>query len=136
MKARLVSALLLVLAAPSALAQTAPIPVPNAPGSTLQIGAEDRQFFELGTILARGAFAYAELAKQATGVAKTRSKIAQVGQLGKLEPIAKRDRLAAREGLTEAAGLMRALGGVPCRAGGGHAGGRLAGGAAADDARS
>ena len=110
MKARLLSALLLVLTASSALAQTIPAPAPNAPVSTLQMEVSERQFFELGTTLARGAFAYAELAKQATGVAKTRSKIAQVGQLGKLEPAARRDRLAAREGLTEAAGLMRALG--------------------------
>ena len=113
MKARLLSVLLLVLAAPSVLAQTVPPPLVLVPASTLQMGAKERQFFELGATLARGAFAYAELAKQATAVAKTRSKIAQVGQLGKLEPTARRDRLAARAGLAQAVILMRALGASP-----------------------
>lgn len=116
MKARFLPVLLLLVsAASSAPAQTpsALPPAPASPHSLLQMNPQERQFFALGITLARGAFAYAELAKQATQVEKTRSKIAQVGQLGKLEPAAQRDRAAARDGLAQAANLMRTLGAPP-----------------------
>ncbi len=71
--------------------------------------AGERQFFALGLTLSRGAFAYAELARQATLVSHTRSKIAQVGQLGKLSPTARRNRLTAQAGLTQTLALMQAM---------------------------
>lgn len=80
-----------------------------SPSRALQVEPGERRFFALGVALARGAFAYAELAKGAKVVARTQSKIAQVGQLGHLEPTARRNRLAARDGLTQAAALMRDL---------------------------
>ena len=75
----------------------------------LQLAPKERQYFALGVSLARGAFAYAELAKGAGEIAKTRSKLAQVGQLGKLEPTARRNRTEARDALAQAAALMKTL---------------------------
>ena len=74
---------------------------------------EERRFFTLGLTLARGAFAYAELAKGATEVQKTRSKIAQVGKLGKLAPVADRNRRTAEEQIAQASALMRSMGAPP-----------------------
>lgn len=77
--------------------------------ASLQMEPQERQFFELGMTLSRGAFAYAELAKQAAVVAKTRSKIAQVGQLGRLDPMAGRNRIDAHMQISRAEALMRQL---------------------------
>lgn len=100
-----VTALLLILAAVprpagAQAAQSAP---------ALQITPEERQFFALGVTLARGAFAYAELANGAAAAAKGRSRIAQVGPLGKLAPMAGRNRASAQESMAQALVLMRAL---------------------------
>jgi ribosomal protein L10 len=101
---------LLFLAALPANA-SASLPASPAPPAvnTLQMEPEERRFFTLGLTLARGAFAYAELAKGATEVQKTRSKIAQVGKLGKLAPVAARNRRAAGEKVAQAADLMRVM---------------------------
>lgn len=74
--------------------------------SLLQMTATERQFFALGLTLARGSFAYAELAGEATVVSHTRSKIAQVGKLGKLAPVARRNRQTAGEFLRQTQALM------------------------------
>ena len=74
--------------------------------SLLQMTATERQFFALGLTLARGSFAYAELAGEATVVSHTRSKIAQVGKLGKLAPVARRNRQTAGEYLRQTQALM------------------------------
>ena len=71
------------------------------------------RFFALGSALSRGAFAYAELAKAADGVAQMRSRIAQVGQLAKLAPVAERNRKMAGEHIAQALALMRALDAPP-----------------------
>ena len=76
--------------------------------AALHIGPE-RQFFELGVTLARGAFAYAALAKQASAVAKTHDKLAQVRQLDRLDPLAGRCRADARSEMGRAEMLMRQL---------------------------
>ena len=104
MKLCLMSAFLVLLALP-AMAQEQTVPAQAA----LQMEPQERQFFALGMTLSRGAFAYAELAKQAAAVAKTRSRIAQVGQLGRLDPVAERNRTDAREQITQAVVLMRQL---------------------------
>ena len=75
----------------------------------LQMSTSERQFFALGLTLARGSFAYAELAGEATVVSHTRSKIAQVGKLGKLAPTARRNRLAAADYLGRTVTLMAAM---------------------------
>ena len=77
--------------------------------SLLQMTATERQFFALGLTLARGSFAYAELAGEATVVSHTRSKIAQVGKMGKLAPVARRNRLAAADYLGRTVTLMAAM---------------------------
>ncbi len=74
--------------------------------SRLQMTATERQFFALGLTLARGSFAYAELAGEATVISHTRSKIAQVGKLGRLAPVARRNRLTAGEFLRQTQALM------------------------------
>lgn len=79
----------------------------------LQMEPDERQFFALGLTLARGAFAYAELAKAATEVARTRSRLAQVGKLGKLAPAAERNRRAAGEQIAQALALMREMNAPP-----------------------
>lgn len=112
MKFRLLSAFFVLLALP--LSAQEPERHLAGPPSTpvampLQMEPQERQFFELGMTLSRGAFAYAELAKQASVVAKTRSKIAQVGQLSRLDALAGRNRAAAREQISRAAALMRQL---------------------------
>ena len=104
MKLFVLLAFLMVLALP-ALTQAAPAPTPR----TLEIKPDERQFFALGMTLARGAFAYAELAKSAAAVAKTRSKLAQVRQLARLDPVAGRDRATARRQLAQAETLMHRL---------------------------
>lgn len=90
---------------PPSMPLLAPIPAP----ARLQLAPKERQFFALGVSLARGAFAYAEMAKGAGEVGKTRSKLAQVGQLGKLEPTARRNRTEARDALAQAALMMKTL---------------------------
>ena len=111
--------LLLVLLLPGLLIQPATAQKLDGPvaatderkesSSLLQMTATERQFFALGLTLARGSFAYAELAGEATVVSHTRSKIAQVGKLGKLAPTARRNRLAAADYLGRTVTLMAAM---------------------------
>ena len=108
MKLCLLSALLMLLVLP-AMAQE-PSSMTKA---ALQIEPEERQFFDLGITLARGAFAYAALAKQASAVQKTRSKLAQVRQLESLDPLAGRRRAEAHAEVSRADALMRALNAPP-----------------------
>ena len=103
MKLCLLSVFLVLLALP-VTAQEKP-----SAQAALQVEPSDRQFFELGMTLSRGAFAYAELAKQASAVAKTRGRIAQVGKLGRLDPVAERNRIDARTQIAQAVVLMRRL---------------------------
>ena len=77
--------------------------------ASAQVNPEERRFFALGVTLSRGAFAYAELAKQAAEVARTHSRIDQVRPLGRLDPLAGRSRTAAREQFAAAGALMRGL---------------------------
>ena len=108
--------LLLVLLLPGLLIQPAAAQTPSVPvaaaidreesASLLQMTTTERQFFALGLTLARGSFAYAELAGEATVVSHTRSKIAQVGKLGRLAPVARRNRLTAGEFLRQTQALM------------------------------
>ena len=84
-------------------------PPEKSPLETRQVGPDERQFFDLGATLARGAFAYAELAKQAAAAASGRDKLAQVRRLSRLDPLAGRSRLAAREEIRRAEALMREL---------------------------
>jgi len=110
MNARLLPLLLLVLLARPIAAQVAVVSPSTATppqAAPIQMTASDRQFFALGLTLSQGAFAYAELAKQATAVSHTRSKIAQMSQLGKLAPVAQRNRLAAGDALAQTLALMR-----------------------------
>jgi len=104
MKLCLLSALLLLFTLPVWAQASAPVPPP-----ALQIEPQERQFFDLGVTLARGAFAYAELAKQAAVVQKTRSRLAQVRQLERLDPLAGRNRAAASLEIGHAEILMRQL---------------------------
>jgi hypothetical protein len=107
MKLCLLSMLLLLLTLPAWAQGITPqaFTVPSA----LQIEPEERQFFDLGATLARGAFAYAELAKQAAAVQKTRGKLAQVRQLERLDPLAGRCRATAHAEISRAEALMRTL---------------------------
>ena len=121
MKPCLILALLLLLALPtsvwnaSAASQEATPPAPAGvpPAGSLQMEPDERRFFALGLTLSRGAFAYAELAKAATEVARTRSRIAQVGKLAKLAPLAGRNRKTAGEEVGRALALMRAMDAPP-----------------------
>ncbi len=113
MKPCLILALLFLLALPAS-AWGLPADGPeSAPPGTLLMEPDERQFFALGVTLARGAFAYAELAKAATEVARTRSRLAQVGKLAKLAPLAERNRKAAGETVARALALMRAMDAPP-----------------------
>ena len=111
MNARLLILFFVILLAQPVAAQVsaAPTHAPGEASALLQMTAGERQFFALGLTLSRGAFAYAELARQATLVSRMRSKIAQVGQLGKLSPIARRNRVAANDCLTQTLALMQAM---------------------------
>jgi len=122
MKRCLPLALLLLFALPG-LAQSRERPVPTsavgaaqagiAQAGALEMDPDERRFFALGLTLARGAFAYAELAKAATEVARTRSRLAQVGKLGKLAAGAERNRRTAGEEVARALALMRVLDAPP-----------------------
>ncbi len=110
-------ALLLLLTLPG-LAQNRETPMPTPTASTLQadtlqMDPHERQFFALGLTLSRGAFAYAELAKAATEAARTRSRLAQVGKLGKLAPLAEQNRKTAGEAVARALALMRVMDAPP-----------------------
>lgn len=107
------SCLLLILLPFFALSASAQVVASSPAVRPLQLDLQERQFFVLGLTLARGAFAYAELAHGATEAAKTRSKLAQVGKLGKLAPVADRNRRAAAAPIAQAAALMRVLGAPP-----------------------
>ncbi len=109
MKLCLLSALLLLLTLPVWAQVSAGTPPAVLSPATLQIEPEERQFFDLGATLARGAFAYAELAKQAAVVEKTRSRLAQVRQLEHLDPLAGRSRAEAHAEVSRAEALMQAL---------------------------
>lgn len=111
MNTRWLPLILLALLARPALAEM-PVsfaPTPKESATLLQMSNSERQFFALGLTLARGSFAYAELAGEATAVSHTRSKIAQVGKLGKLAPTARRNRLAAAGFLGRTVTLMSAM---------------------------
>lgn len=69
----------------------------------------ERQFFELGFTLSRGAFAYAPLAKQAVAVEKMPNKIDQVRQLGRLDPLAGKSRAEALVRMDQSVALMHRL---------------------------
>ena len=98
MKLCLLPALLLLILPMAALAASnTPKPEP------------ERQFFDLGLTLSRGAFAYAPLAKQAVAVEKTPSKIEQVRQLSRLDPLAGKSRADARTRMDRTVLLMRRL---------------------------
>ena len=98
MKLCLLPALLLLILPMAALAASnTPKPEP------------ERQFFDLGLTLSRGAFAYAPLAKQAAAVEKTPSKIEQVRQLSRLDPLAGKSRADARTRMDRTVLLMRRL---------------------------
>ncbi len=105
MKLCLLPLLLLVFSLPVWAQASAPLPSQAA----LQIEPAERQFFDLGATLARGAFAYAELAKQASAVQKTHSKLAQVRQLERLDPLAGRSRAVALQEIIHAKLLMGQL---------------------------
>ena len=105
MKLCLLPVLLLVFSLPVWAQASASVSLQAA----LQIEPAERQFFDLGATLARGAFAYAELAKQASAVQKTRSKLAQVRQLERLDPLAGRSRAAALQEISHAKLLMGQL---------------------------
>ena len=95
--------------APAQMPQMPPVPAPGR----LQLAPKERQFFALGVTLARGAFAYAELAKGATEVSKISSQMAQIGPLGDLEPVAQRNRKDAGDALAQAVRLMKTLNAPP-----------------------
>lgn len=122
MKPYLILALSLLLALPDPVREASAqgreavlptLPAGAASAGALQMGPDERRFFALGLTLARGAFAYAELAKAATEVARTRSRLAQVGKLGKLAAGAERNRRAAGEEVARALALMRAVDAPP-----------------------
>ena len=124
MKPCLILALLLLLALPASAWKVSadgreavpPIGTPQAvppPVGALQMEPDERRFFALGVTLSRGAFAYAELAKAAAEVARTRSRIAQVGKLAKLAPVAERNRRTAGEEVARALDLMRTMDAPP-----------------------
>ena len=113
MKSCLLPALLVLTVLPTLARATPSLPLAPQSVGILRMEPDERRFFALGLTLARGAFAYAELAKGATEVEKTRSKIAQVGKLGKLAPVAARNRRSAGEQVTQAVTLMRSLGAPP-----------------------
>ena len=115
MNVRCLLLLLLALLAGPAAAQVPEAPAPGHEESAdrLRMTTTERQFFALGLTLSRGAFAYAELAGQASLVSRTRSKVAQVGKLGKLAGAARRDRLIAGEYLSRTLVLMQALNAPP-----------------------
>ena len=98
----------------------------------LQINSGERQFFALGLTLSRGAFAYAELAKQATAVANDAQQNRTGGTTGEIGA----DRPARPTGGAGRAGTGGGAdagdGGVPCRDCADCAGGGFSGEAAAD----
>jgi hypothetical protein len=106
----LLSAFLILLTLPVwAQGTMPPASAAPLPPSVLQIEPDERQFFDLGATLARGAFAYAELAKQAAAVQKTRGKLAQVRQLERLDPLAGRSRAQAHAEIRRTEALMQTL---------------------------
>lgn len=107
MKLSLLCALLLFTLPLAASAAPAPNPAPR--GRALPVGAEEKQCFALGVTLARGAFAYAGLAKQASALGKGRGTLDQVGGLARLDPAAGRGREVARTQIGRAVLLMRQL---------------------------
>lgn len=99
MKLCLLPVLLLIFTLPI-LSTASPFPLKTEP---------ERQFFDLGVTLSRGAFAYAPLAKQAGAAEKMPNKIDQVRQLSRLDPLAGQNRADARVQLDRAVLLMRGL---------------------------
>ena len=113
MKPCLILALFLLLALPASAWKASADGSEATPPGALQMEPDERRFFALGLALSRGAFAYAELAKAATEVARTRSRLAQVGKLAKLAPVAERNRKTAGEEVARALALMRATDAPP-----------------------
>jgi len=86
---------------------------PDAPQSRLDIAPRERDYFALGTALARGAFAYAQLGSQAGWIERDHAMRAKVAALGHLAPDALAARLSARDNFAQAAALMQALNAPP-----------------------
>ena len=82
---------------------------PASPLPSLHLTANERHFFDFGYQVGRAAFAYAELGKRATAVAKSHDKAAQLEQLAALAPLAARNRMDAREGFVRARSLLETL---------------------------
>lgn len=99
---------------PSATGAQAPAapsssPSPAAPSSTLRVSLGERQYFQFGYLVAKSAFAYAELAKKASAVSKTKNKLTQVKQLGALATVAQHNRAQAHDGFVRCLSLMQNL---------------------------
>jgi len=104
-------------APPSAPAPPSPrVPdtsAPDAPQARLDIAPREREYFALGTALARGTFAYARLGAQAGRIERNHAVRAKVAALGNLAPDALHARETARDSFAQAAALMQALDAPP-----------------------
>lgn len=106
--------LCLALLPPSVGAQAPAAPAPNMPASpatpaALRVSLSERQYFQFGYLVAKSAFAYAEVAKKASAVSKTKNKLAQVKQLGALATVAQHNRAQAHDGFVRCLSLMQNL---------------------------
>ena len=85
-------------------------PTTHAPmAAHITIAADERQFFQLGYYLAKGAFAYADVAKQAASSGNTHSRKLRIKQLAAVAPLALRDRAIAHDSFMQAAAIMGQL---------------------------
>lgn len=93
-------------AVPSVIAPTAPA---SGTATPLNVTASEQQYFELGAVLAKAAFAYAPLTQQARQVSRAGRSDARWTQLGKLAPAALQARDGAHILLERAVTLLQGL---------------------------
>ena len=87
-----------------------PVPVPGVLAApTLSVTDSERRYFELGDVLAKGAFAYTPLAQQAAHVSHSHVADAELDSIKKLAPEARLERLSAHDNFARALTLMEEL---------------------------
>lgn len=92
---------------------TTTVPIPSGPPQPLRVTLIEQQYFDLGYSLAKSAFSYADLAKQAEAIPTAKDRATQLQSLAALAPVAAHDRNITEGNLKHTVTLLRSLNASP-----------------------